>query len=104
MEKSLHPAVWLVPAAMLLIAVAPLPYGYYNLLRIAVCGCCAYLSLKYHEHEGLSPWVCVLAGLALLFNPIVPIHMTKEAWVIFDLSAAGLIALHWLKRGRMAAS
>lgn len=101
-EKSLHPAVWLVPAAMLLLAVAPLPYGYYTLLRLIVCGSCAYLALTHHGREGFSPWVCALAAVALLFNPIVPVHLSKEVWVPIDLAAASFIALHWLKRGRTA--
>jgi hypothetical protein len=40
-------ALWLVPAAMLPLALFQLPYGYYTLLRLVVCisaAMIAYLS------------------------------------------------------------
>ena len=65
-ERSLLPAaVWLVPAAMLLIALADLPYGFYTLLRVVVCG--ATVLLVFHEYDlrgTTTGWMAVLAGIA----------------------------------------
>ena len=36
--------VWLVPAVLCIVALAPMPYGFYTLLRVAVCGAAAALA------------------------------------------------------------
>ena len=50
--KEVTPFVWAIPAAMLIIALAPLPYGYYTLLRIVVCGASAFLAWQHYTLEG----------------------------------------------------
>jgi hypothetical protein len=40
--KSLPIALWIVVAALLVLAVLKLPYGYYSFLRIVVCAFCAF--------------------------------------------------------------
>lgn len=84
------PAIYIC-AAMLFLGVAPLPYGYYSLLRLVSCGTfalAAYVSFSLGSKA--VPWVFVLA--AVTFNPIVQVHFPKELWVIIDL-AAGIFLL-----------
>lgn len=79
-----------VAAAMLLWALYPEnPYGYYALLRWVVCPCFGYVAYKAYQF-GKIPWVWILGITAVLFNPIVPVHLNREMWFIFDLVAAGL--------------
>jgi uncharacterized membrane protein HdeD (DUF308 family) len=81
----------LIAGAMLLLAIPPIwPYAYYQLMRIVVCiagvlG--AYIAFKHKR----SAWVWVLGVIAVLFNPLAPIHLDKESWVIPDLIAAILM-------------
>ncbi|MCE5232734.1 MAG: DUF6804 family protein [Mizugakiibacter sp.] len=78
-------------AAMLFVGTAPLPYGYYTLLRLVACGVfslAAFVSAD-RKHKVL-PWVFGLA--ALLFNPIAKVHLPKEAWALVDV-AAGVFLL-----------
>ena len=100
--KDLPHVVWMVPAVMLLIAAAPLPYGYYMFLRLVICvaaGLLAYLS--YQEARSIA-WTTSLALLALLFNPIVPIHMARAVWAPINLSSVALIAAHyWFVRCKL---
>ena len=98
-HSGLHPAVWLVPAALLLVALLPLPYGFYVLLRLVVCGAAALLT--YDECRlcgGVSGWAMLLAGVALLFNPLIPVHLTREIWAPIDIGAALLMVIHWRRR------
>lgn len=98
---EINPAVWLVPAGALLVALAPLPYGFYTLLRLVVTG--AALFLAYSEYQALqrvTVWIVVLAALAILFNPVVPVHLTREIWAPIDIAAAVLFVAHWRHRGR----
>ena len=39
-----HAATWLMPIALLLLALVPWPYPYYQMLRIVVCAAAGYLA------------------------------------------------------------
>jgi hypothetical protein len=62
-----------------------LPYGFFTILRFVVCAIGAYLAYKIYEYDNESLWVWVFGGIAILFNPIIPIYFQRETWVIIDL-------------------
>ncbi|OOZ74121.1 hypothetical protein BOW50_12530 [Solemya velum gill symbiont] len=75
-----------IAIALLFIAVAPLPYGYYTLLRIVATGVFLWAAFVSYErgHEAL-PWIFGL--LAALFNPLIVIHFPKEIWAVIDIAS-----------------
>jgi len=77
---------------MLLAAIAEWPYGYYMLLRIAVCAAAAFAGFKAHE-LGKEAWTYVNGGIAVLFNPLLPIHLTRAIWAVIDVLAAGIMVV-----------
>lgn len=84
---------------LLILAIFPWPYGYYIFLRwvVAVTG----ILLAYTAHlMGKSGWVVAFVLLSLLFNPVIPFHLDRETWQVFDLLGAGvfLLALIGLKQ------
>ena len=104
-RSSVSLAVWLVPAILLLVAVAPLPYGFYPALRFLVCS--YVLVLVYHEYSrrnAVSGWVVVLAGMALLFNPLLPVQLTREIWAPIDVGAAIALLSHSVAYRRSSAT
>lgn len=86
-SKYLKPLL-IVAGAMLLAAISPAwPYAYYQVLRIVVTIAAllgAYVAFK-NERVG---WVWVLGAVAALFNPVAPVHLDRESWVLPDLIAA----------------
>lgn len=77
-------------AAMLFVGAAPLPYGYYTLLRFIACGVFAFAAVTSLERKRKKlTWVYGL--LALLFNPIIKVHLPKETWAFVDVAAAILL-------------
>lgn len=74
-------------AAALVLALAPWPYGYYQLLRFGVTAVAAYGAYIAYG-SGQQGWTWGLGGLAVLFNPIVPIVFEREVWAFFDVAAA----------------
>ncbi len=93
-----HPAIWFLPAGMLLGAMAPLPYGFYVLLRIVVAVAAGFLAYKdYEARNGVSGWAVVLGTIAVLFNPIIPIHLSREIWLPINAVAAAIFGVHWMK-------
>jgi len=78
-------AIIYVTSAMLLIAVAPLPYGYYTLLRLVVTGVLVWAAyITYTRNNNVLPWIFIL--IALLFNPIIKVHFQKEIWMVIDIA------------------
>lgn len=90
-----HASVWIVPAVLLVLALLPWPYGYYTFLRLGVCAVSGWLAYEQWRHDNaVSGWVVGLGATALLFNPLLPIHLTREIWNVLDLAAAGLLVAH----------
>jgi hypothetical protein len=83
--------VLLATAAFAFVAIADLPYGYYRLLRWVVCAVAIASALQLHGGRRLG-WAWILGAVALLFNPLVPVHFEKATWRIFD-GAAGVAFL-----------
>jgi hypothetical protein len=74
---------------LMLLAGVPkfFPYGYYTLLRLVVCGTGTYISyISFKNEKQIIGFLAIL--VALLFNPIIPIYLDKEIWVIIDLFVA----------------
>jgi hypothetical protein len=79
----------LVTGLMLCLAVFPkMPYGFYVLLKWAVCGAAVYGVLSFRDEPRLSRHLWPLAILALLFNPFVPVPFTPLVWLILSLGTA----------------
>jgi hypothetical protein len=91
----MHWAVWLVPAALLLLALLSFPYGYYTFLRLAVtlsAGLLAYWSWSRQQ----PLWAIAFAAVALLFNPLFPVYLDRSTWGPIDVAVAALYIAHWL--------
>ncbi|MBA4313050.1 MAG: hypothetical protein C0417_10520 [Chlorobiaceae bacterium] len=81
----------IIVSALLFWALAKHQYGYFVLLRWAVCGIsafCAYFSYSLKRIQ----WTWMFAILALLFNPVVPVGLDRQTWVYLDV-ATGLFIL-----------
>lgn len=93
--------LWLLPAVILVAAIAPWPYGYYKLLRLVVCICAGVLTYQSYQNAGerITAWVVGLVVLALLYNPIIPVHLTREIWLPINLASAAFFVAHmWFER------
>ena len=73
-------------ATLLFLAVLPLPYGYYEILRVAVClGIIFMLISSWSTLDSATK--AILIVIALLFNPFSPIYLSKMVWVVIDFIA-----------------
>ena len=85
-------------AAVLLLCLAPMPYGYFTLVRIlatVVFGLYAYRC--YVAKKEAFTWVFVT--LALLFQPFAKVGLGRTVWNIIDVIVAiGLIVLFFWER------
>lgn len=90
-----HKSLWLAPAVLLAGALLPWPYGYYDLLRLAVCAVSGWIAYEQWRHDdAVSGWVVAFGGMAMLYNPVMPIHLTREIWSVVNLASASLFVWH----------
>lgn len=94
MEDGISYKILIAVSILLFLAAFPLPYGFYTFIRIAVSGCSGYIVYHGLSKGNKDAILWLFAFIAILFNPIAPIYMSKEVWVIADLLASGLFA--WL--------
>jgi len=91
MDKRPHIIPAIVAVIMLIVAVAPLPYGYYQFLRWIICGISIFVA--YESYEWGKSWATwVFIPVAILFNPLFPIYLDKSTWRPIDIFCAFLFA------------
>jgi len=84
MKDRPHLVPAIIASGLLFGALASLPYGYYQMLRWVVGGISIYIAYKaYTWDKKWATWL--FAGCAILFNPIVPIHLSREIWQPIDI-------------------
>jgi len=65
------------------------PYGYYTLLRWVVASSSIYIAWNFYK-SNLQPWTFIFGAVAFLFNPLIPIYLSKASWIPIDLIGAML--------------
>lgn len=86
MQNTDYPKILsIVAGVMLLLAIPSIwAYAYFQILRWIVT--IAAVLNAYHAHNTeKNGWAMVMGGVAILFNPIAPIFLSKELWVMLDV-------------------
>jgi hypothetical protein len=93
-DSAVTPALAIATVAVV-IGFADLPYGYYMLLRLALCG--ISLFLLFGANLVLTNWHCwTLGASAVLYNPLLPIRLgEKSIWVLLNVAT---VVLFWMIR------
>ena len=79
------PGVITIAALAVAIGLLPLPDGYYMLLRLFLCGVTVYFLARPTGVREAEKWV--LAGLAVLYNPIAPVEFgSKLLWSLINIA------------------
>lgn len=68
----------------LLIALGNCPYDYYTLLRVSVCAVSLYGVSIARSKQDLR-WTWAFSIVALVYNPILPIHLQRATWQMLNL-------------------
>lgn len=89
--KKNPPIPQIIGVAMLAWALVPAnPYGYYIFLRIVVFGIFAFLAIKANDLK-LVGWVWVLAITAIVYNPIIRVHLNRDIWSVVNVATIVLL-------------
>lgn len=83
----------IILAALLLLCLAPMPYGYFQLVRLLATIAFAVMAVRYYKQRII--WLVYTFGiLALMFQPFYKIAFGRTVWNFLDVIVAiGLIVL-----------
>ena len=81
---------------MLLLAMFSLPIGYYTLLRLVVCLTAGFL-VWYSYQKQRYGWVWGMGLIVLIFNPIIPLYLGRELWLVVDVAVAIVLGIYLFK-------
>jgi len=82
--------VYLILAVLMLICLAPMPYGYFQLVRFVAMVAFGVMAYQYYMRQKTVATV-VFVVLALLFQPIYKIALGRATWNVIDVLVAGLL-------------
>lgn len=98
-------AVRYITAGLLVMGLAPWPYGYYLLLRVVVFCVFGFYFFQFRKKcirskREMPVWVWSVGAFALLFNPFFPAFLFRALWAVFDVAGAVVIikTLKWEKQ------
>ena len=93
--------LYLIFAAMLLLCLVPMPYGYYMLVRFVMMVACGAMAYRYYtSHKTAAAWI--FGALALLFQPIYKIALGRVTWNVVDVLVAILLIVLFVMEKRLA--
>jgi hypothetical protein len=82
----------LIAAGMLLAALGRRPFDYYTLLRWITCGVAAFTAYQAFEIKKTG-WLFVFVIVAIVLNPVAPLHLKRGTWEFVDAAAGALLLL-----------
>jgi len=82
----------LILAAMLLLCLFRMPYGYYELVRFVSMVAFAVMAYSYYD-EKRNGLAVTFGALALLFQPFFKIALGRTIWNIVDVAVAVLLVV-----------
>lgn len=80
----------IILTVLLLLCLAPMPYGYYMLVRWAAMVVFAVTAFNYYV-ENKKELAVTFGALALLFQPFIKIALGRTIWNIVDVAVAILL-------------
>lgn len=80
-------------AALLLLCLAPMPYGYYQLVRFVSMVVFGVMAVRSWNEERQA-WAITFGSLAVLFQPVVKIALGRMMWNIIDVVVAIILVVY----------
>ena len=87
-------------ALLLALAILHWPIGYYTVLRWSVCIISVVLTWTDVNAGRIGWWSIAMVAIAILFNPLAPVYMSKSVWRPIDIVAAILFVVFGVMRLR----
>ena len=92
--------VYLILAALMLLCLAPMPYGYFQLVRLVAMVVFGIMAYRYCLMNKVAV-SCMFGVLALLFQPMYKIALGRTIWNVVDVVVAVLLIVLFVMERRL---
>ena len=86
-EKSTLTIIFTVLVILLLLCLAKMPYGFYQVVRFLAFAGFGYTAYLQYKNNNIDRMILFIV-LALLFQPLLPIALGRVIWNIVDVVVA----------------
>ena len=93
----------LILSLLFLLCLAPMPYGFYSLIRFVAMIAFAIYAYVYYEKKSNTLAITFLS-LAILFQPLLPIYLGRTLWNIVDVVVAIFLIVLYIKENKSQSS
>jgi len=99
MNKNSIGLFLLIPAFLLILApLISFPYGFYTFLRLLITISAAIIIFQNFKFAGGINEISILFGLIfILYNPIIPVHLSREIWMPINFITSGVYIYGYFK-------
>ena len=90
MGRTPLPLIFLIPGFLLIAApIISFPYGFYTFLRLSISISAGFIIyLRNKKIKKIDTISIIFAVIVILYNPIIPIHLTREIWMPINFISA----------------
>lgn len=89
-KLKLHTWIKLCIAALMILCLLPMPYGFYNLVRfISMIGFIILAVRAFNSNRNIL--AIVYGSLALMFQPFMKLVLGRDIWNVVDIVVAILL-------------
>ena len=86
----------LILAIALLLCLAPMPYGFYMLVRFFATVIFGLMAYRYHQ-EKKENLMITFGALAVLFQPLIKIPLGRTVWNVVDVVIAVVLIVQLIR-------
>ena len=99
MNKNALLIFFLFPGVLLIVApLISFPYGFYIFLRIIITATSAYIIYDtFKNFKSINETIIVFSIITILYNPIIPVYLTREIWLPINFLTAGFYFFNFYK-------
>jgi len=82
--------IFLIPGFLLIAApIVSFTYGFYTFLRLSISISAGFIIyLRNKKIKKIDTISIIFAVIVILYNPIIPIHLTREIWMPINFISA----------------
>jgi hypothetical protein len=89
----------LLSIILLCIALLPLPYGYYILLKLIICFSCIREIIVGNKDN--VDELLILSAIIVLYNPLIKMPLGKPIWSVVNLLTASYFIYYLYKKRKV---
>ena len=92
MNRAPLTLIFLIPGFLLIAApLISFPYGFYTFLRLTISISAGFIIyLRNKKVKKIDTISIIFAIIVILYNPFIPIHLTREIWTPINFISAAV--------------